>query len=671
MGNDRAVRRDTDLVSSAGLHPEPAAALVVPRRQPYRRRGKVRVLIHGHHDWGHNHVRTKIVAGVVSVHVVGVGQVVLAVVQVQGPNQRDSGVEGLPRGVVKVWDERRSPVERGPHSLKVLVRLLPDQVDLAAAGLSRDLEGVVAGPGGQASVVEAHHPGVGAPLHPPQTELWVCPSGEDVVGPKTVGNGRTRRGVVGLVRQGVPVQRGGLVVVDVPGEPELVPVVAEASPPSQHHGPLLRPEPLGVGAPDLVEPEGRVGPAAQGASLLASLLPVNPEKVDRRPVGLERVEGLVLHREHQSLVGHAEGDGGVGGGVDPGGRGGRLVPVLQVPHALVVVDVAGQRQVLGLEPVIELLVVWQDPLIPRVPSPAVRGTVLSVPVHIVHEDVQRKGVHPEVVHDVLDAIGVVIKPTRPPGAENLPGEHGNDAANGPVVAKRRNVVQAVSEEVPVLLVCVRLVQLPPSIGVIWVNHGRRGVIEDGPTASGEERPVAVELLVVDLDVLLLDDRAIQGLHSEAVQRLDGSGEGARVLHSRSPVDLKIAQRLDVEVGRGESLVIGVLLVRQAQEVRLDHGRLVVLLNAKLGSSQIPVYKRSRRSILESTRIRVLQADQAAGKHSEPRLAVLGIHHGGLVRNGVVGQQFGPHAVAQTGARMPASGRVQPRGRGVIGQKADR
>merc|ERR1711939_243540 len=108
----------------------------------------------------------------------------------------------------------------------------------------------------------------------------------------------------------------------------------------------------------------------------------------------------------------------------------------------------------------------------------------------------------------------------------------------------------------------------------------------------------------------------------AVQRLDGSGEGARVLHSRSPVDLKIAQRLDVEVGRGESLVIGVLLVRQAQEVRLDHGRLVVLLNAKLGSSQIPVYERSRRSILESTRIRVLQADQAAGKHSEPRLAVL-------------------------------------------------
>ena len=41
------------------------------------------VLIHGHHDWGHNHVRTKIVAGVVSVHVVGVA-VVLAVA-VQGP----------------------------------------------------------------------------------------------------------------------------------------------------------------------------------------------------------------------------------------------------------------------------------------------------------------------------------------------------------------------------------------------------------------------------------------------------------------------------------------------------------------------------------------------------------------------------------------------------------
>ena len=103
-------------------------------------------------------------------HVVCVGHVEVAVVVVKRSNQGDSHVEGFPGGVVKVWQQGRPSLQSESHGLKVVVGLLPDEIDLACSDLPGMVEGVVTGSGAEASVMDSHDTGECPPLNPSQTE---------------------------------------------------------------------------------------------------------------------------------------------------------------------------------------------------------------------------------------------------------------------------------------------------------------------------------------------------------------------------------------------------------------------------------------------------------------------------------------------------------------------
>ena len=342
----------------------------------------------------------------------------------------------------------------------------------------------------------------------------------------------------------------------VPGEADLVAVIAEAAPAVEDQRPVQA-LPLHVGEEDVVQPPGGVEARDRG---VAPLLPVQPPEVHALPLeGVDHVgevrlrEVLVLDLERHVLL---------GGRIDPHRPRHRRILRLVRLDAGGRVQVHRRVQPLLVDPAEERVGIREVGAVPGVAGPAqplprlVLGLALPaqlegvVPVHVDDQHVQRHVVAVEVLDQLL-LLRVGVRPVaRPPGAEGEARRHRDLPGHAREVRERAAVVVAVAEEVPVLPLprcalhhprprarveqrALRVVHQRPAVAreqALLERHRAARAVERAGRASqvrrirrpGPPRHRGVRVL----------ERDAQVLRSEPAAARDGSGAAAP--GSRSP-----------------------------------------------------------------------------------------------------------------------------------------
>ncbi len=166
-----------------------------------------------------------------------------------------------------------------------------------------------------------------------------------------------------------------------------------------------------------------------------------------------------------------------------------------------------------------------------------------MPVHVDHEDIERRVVLAEAADDLFDLLIAVGPVARPPRAEGEARRQRNAAGDAHIVAERLVVVVAVAEEVPVLPCHLRAAPSPTAMGCFRLARKRKSA----ESKSGRLR------IVLNCPSGARDkavpDRFLRFVAQRAVQRARGALQILRINRSRPPDD-----RLAVDCERDGEIV---------------------------------------------------------------------------------------------------------------------